>query len=80
MPLLTEALRGAGAKLVDGKGNAFMTSVHPAAELAPRDVVARAIWRQRQDGGEVFLDGRQAVGDAFPTRFPTVYRICRRFP
>jgi L-aspartate oxidase len=77
MPLLTEALRGAGAKLVDGKGNAFMTSVHPAAELAPRDVVARAIWRQRQDGGEVFLDGRQAVGDAFPTRFPTVYRICR---
>jgi L-aspartate oxidase len=76
MPLLTEALRGAGAKLVDGNGGAFMESVHPAADLAPRDVVARAIWRLRGAGDEVFLDGRQAVGDAFPTRFPTVYRLC----
>lgn len=77
MPLLTEALRGAGAKLVDGKGGSVMQAVHPAAELAPRDVLARAIWRRRQAGDEVFLDGRQAVGDAFPTRFPTVYRLCR---
>jgi L-aspartate oxidase len=77
MPLLTEALRGAGAKLVDGEGGSVMQAVHPAAELAPRDVVARAIWRRRQAGDEVFLDGRQAVGDAFPSRFPTVYRICR---
>jgi L-aspartate oxidase len=77
MPLLTEALRGAGAELVDGKGRTFMRSIHPAGDLAPRDVVARAIWRRRQAGDEVFLDGRQAVGDVFPTRFPTVYRLCR---
>jgi len=77
MPLLTEALRGAGADLVDGRGRSFMRSVHPAGDLAPRDVVARAIWRRRRAGDEVFLDGRQAVGDAFPTRFPTVYRLCR---
>ncbi|MEE9562052.1 MAG: L-aspartate oxidase [Thermoanaerobaculia bacterium] len=77
MPLLTEALRGAGAELVDGRGRSFMRSVHPAGDLAPRDVVARAIWRRRRAGDEVFLDGRQAVGDAFPTRFPTVYRLCR---
>jgi L-aspartate oxidase len=78
MPLLTEALRGAGAELVDGQGRTFMPSIHPAGDLAPRDVVARAIWRRRQAGDEVFLDGRQAVGDAFPSRFPTVYHLCRQ--
>lgn len=78
MPLLTEALRGAGAKLVDGRGTTFMQAVHPQGDLAPRDVVARALWRRRRAGEEVFLDGRKAVGDAFPSRFPTVYQLCRQ--
>jgi len=77
LPLLTEALRGEGALLVDGAGRRFMPAEHPLAELAPRDVVARAIWRRRQDGQEVFLDARAAVGDRFPTRFPTVFARCR---
>ncbi len=76
MALITEALRGAGAILVDGTGTRFMVDHHPDAELAPRDVVARAIWRRLQDGDEVFLDARQAVGDDFPHRFPTVFDLC----
>jgi L-aspartate oxidase len=78
LPLLTEALRGEGAVLVDGAGARFMPAVHPDAELAPRDVVARAIWRRRAAGGDVFLDARRAVGDRFPARFPSVFAECRR--
>jgi L-aspartate oxidase len=77
LPLLTEALRGEGAVLVDGAGRRFMTAEHPLAELAPRDVVARAIWRRREAGEQVFLDARDAVGERFPARFPTVYARCR---
>jgi len=73
MPLLTEALRGEGAILVDGAGRRFMVDEHPDAELAPRDVVARAIARRRAAGEPVFLDAREAVGEAFPERFPTVF-------
>jgi L-aspartate oxidase len=76
MPLLTEALRGEGAILVDETGERFMLDEHPDAELAPRDVVARAIWRRSREGHEVFLDARSAVGSRFPTRFPTVFGIC----
>lgn len=76
MSLLTEALRGEGAVLVDQRGRRFMREVHPDAELAPRDVVARAIWRIRRDGGEVLLDATTAVGAGFPERFPTVFRLC----
>ncbi len=75
MPLLTEALRGEGAVLVDGRGRRFMVDRHPAAELAPRDVVARAIWAERRDGGGAFLDAR-AVADV-ARRFPTVTAHCR---
>lgn len=78
MPLLTEALRGEGAVLVDAAGERFMTAEHPDAELAPRDVVARAIQRRRRGGGEAFLDAREAVGERFPVRFPTVFEACRR--
>jgi L-aspartate oxidase len=78
LPLLTEALRGEGAILVDDCGRRFMTTEHEAAELAPRDVVARAIWRQLAGGAKVFLDARAAVGDAFPARFPTVFEQCRQ--
>ena len=77
MPLATEALRGEGAHLIDGRGVRFMPSVHPDAELAPRDVVARAIWRRIKAGDKVYLDCREAVGDAFPQRFPTVWAYCQ---
>jgi L-aspartate oxidase len=77
MPLLTEALRGEGAILVDGEGRRFMTGEHPDRELAPRDVVARAIWRRLTAGQSVFLDARGVVGDEFPERFPTVFKLCR---
>lgn len=78
MPLLTEALRGEGAILIDDRGVRFMKDEHADAELAPRDVVARAIWRQLMAGRKVFLDAREAVGDAFPEHFPTVFELCRQ--
>ncbi|MFW5927121.1 MAG: L-aspartate oxidase [Wenzhouxiangella sp.] len=76
-PLATEALRGEGAVLVNRKGRRFMPSIHPDAELAPRDVVARAVHRQVQSGEGAFLDVREAVGEGFPERFRAVYRACR---
>ncbi|HSO24470.1 MAG TPA: L-aspartate oxidase, partial [Chondromyces sp.] len=76
LPLLTEALRGEGARLVDGRGRRFMLEVHPAAELAPRDVVARAIWRQLREDDEVFLDATAIAAD-LEERFPTVVGLCR---
>lgn len=75
-PLATEALRGEGAILVNDRGQRFMASVHADAELAPRDVVARGIFRQIRQGRRVFLDCTQAVGGSFPTRFPTVFAGC----
>ena len=76
MALLTEALRGEGAVLVDDTGNRFMVGQHPDAELAPRDVVARAIFALLQAGGRVYLDATAAVGASFPERFPTVFELC----
>lgn len=76
-PLATEALRGEGATLLDAKGERFMLAVHPDAELAPRDIVARAVFTQVMEGRGAFLDARSAVGEAFEARFPTVYRSCR---
>ena len=75
MPLLTEALRGEGAILVDESGTRFMLEEHPAAELAPRDVVARVIWRRLRDGGSVFLDATSLARTE--DRFPTVVGLCR---
>lgn len=75
MPLLTEALRGEGAVLVDGDGRRLMEGVHPDLELAPRDVVARAIWRVRRDGRQAYLDATQ-LAHRFERRFPTVLRLC----
>jgi L-aspartate oxidase len=69
-PLATEALRGAGATLVNGNGESFVS------ELAARDVVARAIRVEREAGRGAFLDARDAVGAAFPETFPTVFRAC----
>jgi L-aspartate oxidase len=75
-PLATEALRGEGAKLVDRAGRRFMDRYHPDAELAPRDVVARAIQAERTAGRGAYLDAREAVGAAFPQEFPAVFAAC----
>ena len=75
-PLATEALRGEGAVLVDRQGRRFMPELHPNAELAPRDIVARAVHRQIASGKGALLDATRAVGKAFPDRFPTVYQAC----
>ncbi|HEY6325319.1 MAG TPA: L-aspartate oxidase [Candidatus Cybelea sp.] len=76
MPLVTEAARGEGATLVNDLGERFMLAVHSDAELAPRDVVARAIFEQQQRGRTVGLDARSAIGARFPKAFPTVFRFC----
>lgn len=70
-PLATEALRGEGALLVNGKGESFVS------ELAPRDVVARAIHIERAAGRGAFLDARAAIGSHFPKHFPTVFAACQ---
>jgi L-aspartate oxidase len=75
-PLVTEALRGEGAILVDGQGRRFMSAVHPDAELGPRDVVARSIYREIAAGRSVFLDTRACLGARLPEAFPTVYANC----
>jgi L-aspartate oxidase len=75
-PLATEALRGEGAKLVNSDGRAFMSQYHVAAELAPRDVVARAIHAERKASRGAFLDAREAVGEHFPHEFPAVFAAC----
>src|SRR5206468_3134892 len=75
-PLATEALRGEGAVLVNARGERFMTAIHKDAELAPRDVVARAIHRQIVSGQKVFLDCREAIGESFADHFPTVFAAC----
>ncbi len=77
-PLCTEALRGEGAVLVDKHGKRFMIPVHALAELAPRDVVARAVHRQNTAGQGAYLDCREAIGEAFPNRFPAVFAACQR--
>lgn len=71
MPLLTEALRGAGAYLLDDTGARFMIDEHPDAELAPRDIVARAIWARQAAGQRITMDARHITDIAH--RFPTVY-------
>lgn len=76
-PLATEALRGEGAILIDRAGHRFMPDVHPLAELAPRDIVARAVFASIQSGKGAFLDATKAVGRAFDEKFPTVAASCR---
>ena len=71
-PLATEALRGQGALLINDRGERFMKGVHEDAELAPRDVVARTIFREMAKGRRVYLDCRQAIGPSFAETFPTV--------
>jgi L-aspartate oxidase len=75
-PLATEALRGEGAILRNSDARAFMADYHPAKELAPRDVVARAIHAEREAGRGAFLDATVVVGGHFPSQFPAVFEAC----
>ena len=77
-PLVSEALRGEGALLVDDDGKRFMVGQHELAELAPRDVVAKAINRvmRADDVDHVWLDARH-LGSALESRFPTIVASCR---
>ncbi len=76
-PLVTEAIRGEGAILLDRQGNSVTAGLHPMGDLAPRDVVAAAIDARLKATGDpcVFLDARGVKG--FATRFPTVTAACR---
>jgi L-aspartate oxidase len=76
LPLVTEALRGEGALLVDERGTRIMQGIDPALELAPRDVVARRVFAVRAAGGQPYLDAR-GLGAELPEHFPTVYAACR---
>ena len=78
-PLVSEAVRGEGAVLLDGSGARFMVGEHPLADLAPRDIVAKAIMRRMREEGtpHVWLDGRMLGADTWLQRFPTILESCR---
>lgn len=78
-PLVSEAVRGEGAVLLDDAGERFMLGVHPMADLAPRDVVAKTIMRRMRESGaaHVWLDGRDLGADTWVHRFPTILSECR---
>ena len=79
--LISEAVRGEGGVLRNTGGERFMLDQHPSAELAPRDVVARAIWAEmaREPGDSVYLDLRELDPDRIRSRFPQIYATCLRF-
>ncbi|MGM9467010.1 L-aspartate oxidase [Streptomyces murinus] len=78
-PLVSEAVRGEGAHLVDADGVRFMAGQHELAELAPRDIVAKAIMRrmQERDAEHMFLDARHFGAEMWEHRFPTILAACR---
>jgi len=76
LALISEAVRGEGAVLLNANDERFMPRRHRAAELAPRDVVAREIFREQQRTGRVFLDARK-LGKGFAKRFPGIFAICK---
>jgi len=79
--LITEALRGEGAVLVNEKGERFMDAVHPRGSLAPRDIVSRAIHQQMLSSGEpcVYLDLAALKPEFIRDRFPFIYQRCNEF-
>jgi len=77
LPLVTEALRGEGARLFDAAGEPLRAG-DPPLELAPRDVVARVVFAQRAAGRPAYLDARALAGE-LETRFPTVFASCRAY-
>ncbi|MFI5829783.1 L-aspartate oxidase [Streptomyces sp. NPDC051578] len=78
-PLVSEAVRGEGAHLVDADGVRFMVGQHELAELAPRDIVAKGIMRrmQEQGTGHMYLDARHFGAEMWEQRFPTILAACR---
>ena len=80
-PLISEAVRGEGGVLVDDDGVRFMQGQHELADLAPRDVVAKAIMRRmRETGAEhVWLDARGFGAAKWERRFPTILAVCRSY-
>src|SRR6478736_4414123 len=76
LQLISEAVRGEGATLLNEEGDRFMIKRHRLAELAPRDVVAREIFREKAGGRRVWLDARK-LGAEFEQRFPGIFAICR---
>ncbi|QNT68062.1 L-aspartate oxidase [Defluviicoccus vanus] len=77
LPLLTEALRGAGAALIDSNGHRFVADDHPLGDLAPRDVVARSIAKRTTAGQRVLLDMRPAIALRGESAFPQALSQCR---
>lgn len=75
LTLISEAVRGSGATLVDSNGSALMRGVDPRMDLAPRDVVAQTVFRAMRDGRGAFLDAT-CIGASWPSRFPTIFRAC----
>jgi L-aspartate oxidase len=75
MALISEAVRGEGAVLIDETGARFLAD-EPGAELGPRDTVARGIWRHIRLGHRVFLDARRCLGQQFVSRFPAIAARC----
>ncbi|MFD8192212.1 L-aspartate oxidase [Streptomyces wuyuanensis] len=78
-PLVSEAVRGEGAHLVDASGTRFMVGQHELAELAPRDIVAKGIMRRMQEQGadHMLLDARHFGAEMWENRFPTILAACR---
>ncbi|MET9417545.1 L-aspartate oxidase [Streptomyces klenkii] len=78
-PLVSEAVRGEGAHLVDANGHRFMVGAHELAELAPRDIVAKGIMRRMQELGapHMYLDARHFGAQMWEHRFPTILAACR---
>jgi L-aspartate oxidase len=79
LPLLTEALRGAGARLVTSRGDFVMAGRHPQGDLAPRDVVARAVWETAQSGADVRLDATRVFSSAAGAKFPGALATARAY-
>ena len=79
--LITETVRGEGAVLVDSRGHRFMQQYHEAAELAPRDIVSRAILEQmlKTNSTHVYLDLRHFDKAYFARRFPLINELCESF-
>ena len=75
LALISEAVRGEGAFLVNERGERFMRKAHRLADLAPRDIVSRAIARQQRSGHRVYLDARR-LSRQFSRRFPGILALC----
>lgn len=77
MFLVSEAVRGEGAHLVNDLGETFMERYHEWKDLAPRDVVSRAMYSEMQAGRHIYLNATQ-IGEDFPERFPKIFAQCMK--